>query len=209
MTKVKNETRATLYAIGCIILMFLWLFFVAFGLFKLLELPNRENEALNQYSVTVDGVEVSFPISYDEFSKTTGFSINGFQQQLTLQPRHFLAAVGVQNGTKNFDVYIVNRTMSEKALTNCEVAGVFVDDYSNVDITFPKELTIGTSCSKTSLRDLYGKPDKTYSEPLEDWFFSTYYPSGENNANKNCEVFVSGGVIRSVRYVCMENDFMP
>lgn len=130
------------------------------------------------FTVTINGAEIQFPISYSEFSKKTGYVL--FDDALVkdnpfncLEPTQsktspmMLADGGVEN-EDNLLVGFYNPTDEAVHYTDALIVGFSVSTlwYECPDIVFPGGLTYGNIVSEDMLTAMFGEPDDAETRSL-------------------------------------------
>lgn len=128
------------------------------------------------FTVTINGAEIQFPISYSEFSEKTGYVL--FDDALVednpfncLEPTQSKTSPMMRSdgGVENEDNLLVgfyNPTDEAVHYTDALIVGFSVSTlwYECPDIVFPGGLTYGDIVSEDMITVMFGEPDNTETE---------------------------------------------
>lgn len=155
------------------------------------------------YTVSVEGVEITLPISYKEFTEKTGCSFSDPQDaETTLKSNYYTWVKMKDSNGAEFTIDILNRSEDVKTLGECMVTSISqYKSYSgeNADIVFSGNLRVGKAITEAELKELFGEPDDTYSSDDNTYFVYTYYENyNAYSSDRSYVITVSDGVIYDI-----------
>lgn len=124
-------------------------------------------------TVTIDGVTVSFPLSYDDFTAQTGLSIDEDEMSEIVSADYYdnyeITDVYDSEGNDVCSIWLYNMSDSDLAMEDCYVAGIIVynDGYSEVpDLMIQNGITFAST--QEQVKTALGVPSDTYSSKYDD-----------------------------------------
>ena len=138
--------------------------------------PAPEVTAGNGYTdptVTINGVTVSFPLSYDEFTAQTGLSIDEDDMSEIVSADDYdnydITSAYDSEGNDVCSIWLYNMSGSDLAMEDCYVAGIIVynDEYSvTPDLMIQNGITFAST--QEQIKTALGVPSDTYSSKYDD-----------------------------------------
>ena len=156
---------------------------------------NMDNNWKN-YKVSVNGTEISLPISYSDFTAKTGYVFKSEDDANSTLKKNYYNIVTLENGNSNVQVSIVNDGNEMKTQKDCKIMGISSYSYSteNSQVVYPGWLKAGNEISKEKINELFGKPDKEYEK--DDYYVATYYEDYDKYySQRKFEITISKGQI--------------
>lgn len=152
--------------------------------------------------IAVDGVSITLPCSYADFASKTGYEFeDSTDATSTLDNNEYMMFSNCVKGGKVLEIEIYNPGGGSKAATDCQVVGVRVDSdaYSGspANVTFPGNISLGSSVDQSSLTELFGEPDYVYESDLSDSDYMSWSWSDENDAYNDFEIVAYDGTSAS------------
>lgn len=156
----------------------------------------------NNVQIAVDGVSITLPCSYADFVSKTGYEFeDSTDAASTLDDNEYMLFSNCVKGDKVLEIEVYNPGGGSKAATDCQVVGVRVDSdaYSGspANVTFPGNISLGSSVSQSSLTELFGEPDYVYESDLGDSDYMSWSWSDENDAYNDYEIVAYDGTSAS------------
>lgn len=149
----------------------------------------------SDYTVSVNGKNISLPCSYADFAKTGYVFQNAYDADQTLQSK-FTAIKTVQYNSKTLVVTLLNNADSTAALEDCYITEITASEYlSDTDIRFAGNLSIGTETSPDKIIKLFGEPDYVYNSEDETYDYHSLQYCDQENPLNGFEVVISDNQI--------------
>lgn len=151
----------------------------------------KQSAVWTDYTVTVEGNDITLPCSWNEFKEATGFNFQYEEQkEEVLQSSSQKNAHVYRGGTYNsFTVCFSNADGTEDGL---KVIGISADILSETDIVFPGDLKIGDPADQESLTRLFGTPDDIYED---------FYTWTDKNGSNACEISLDEGKLFEISII--------
>lgn len=155
------------------------------------------------YTVSVEGVEITLPISYTDFAEKTGCSFSDSQDtESTLKSNYYTSVKMTATNGAGFTIYVLNASEEVKTLDECMVTAIYqYKSYSgeNANIVFPGNLCVGQEITGAELKDLFGEPNDTYNSDDNTHFIYRYYENyNVYFGDRSFEISVYEGVISDI-----------
>lgn len=155
------------------------------------------------YTVYINGVKVTLPMSYADFTKATGCTFKDADDaQSTLKPNYYTYVNMVDKNGNVFCIDVLNDSDSVKTYGECKI--ININDFErhslgNADIVFAGGLRIGDKITENKLKEMFGTPDTTwYSDDGKDFKYTYYENYDEYYSNRKFEITVYSGVINDL-----------
>lgn len=155
------------------------------------------------YTVSINGTNVSIPITYEKFSKATGFAAeNAEDEQIILNTGESVFVTMTDKDDNDFRIEVLNSSNTARQLTECAVTLIDVSNnyfFGNADIVFAGGLKVGDSITEKELKKLFGVPDDTFhSDDGADFKYTYYENTDAYFVYRNFTITVYDGVINSL-----------
>lgn len=147
-------------------------------------------EAFTDPTITVNGVTVTFPMTYSDF-RAAGFYIDAENEEYVVNKNeYYYPTVYDANGIDLGYVYIGNETENPLAMKECTVFGFKLTSYGfeNREVTFSMPNGLNQNATKDDYFTAYGEPDDKYESDSYDhqsyqWYNHNdmYYDNEENS----------------------------
>ena len=126
------------------------------------------------YTVNVNGTEISLPISYSEFSEKTGYTFKSDDDANSTLKGNYYNIVSLKKGDSKISVTLVNEGSEMKTNKECIIRGISAYQYQQAEnVIFPGNLKVDMNYSKDDLISAFGTPDKEYDK--DGYYDATYY----------------------------------
>lgn len=123
--------------------------------------------------IEIDGITVTFPCSYAEFSNATGYKFSEpSEADTTLESGESTLSVNVKKGDNELALWLTNYGTGEKKYKDCDITLFRCSDYliRDVDVLFPGNLKVKDKITKEKLIEMFGEPDDEYEYEFSDGF---------------------------------------
>ncbi len=155
-------------------------------------------------TLLVDGVEISLPCSYAEFTERTGYAVEpdeaSLLEELLGENNYTFPTDAVDANGREMQLKFYNPDADPKPVKDCMVVGVqtetsFGDPYA--DIVFPGNVRIGSAYDLDALRAVYGQADNVYKDDSSAYTSATW--RDENDAYNTFRVYaIDGATINEI-----------
>lgn len=161
------------------------------------------------YTVYINGIKVTIPMSYKDFMKATGCTLKDSDDaETTLKSNYYTFISVVDQYGKRISIEVYNGGSGVKTITECTVIGLTDykhDSSDKSDIVFAGGLRAGDSITEAKLLELFGQPDKTWYSKDDadgDSFSYTYYENYDKYySNREFVITVYDGIINDIEIV--------
>ncbi len=156
------------------------------------EVVETELSEIYSYQISINGIELQFPMWYSEF-EAAGFTYMGDATK-TLEPCHYtIEDIWTMDGVE-VETSLGNRSINTQPYTKCMVSGIDLEsdrlEGADWEIILPKGIQYGVS-TKEDILAAYGTP--TY-EFEDSWYYKMTYGS-ENTQKIYLRVDKESGVL--------------
>ncbi len=169
------------------------------------EVPAPINDELGKtwdsFAIQIGDSAIQFPCKVQEV-EAAGFTIDdpAVTKEYVVNPDEYKSVLmkNAQGASAMFD--FSNETDEVQKITECEIAGIYVDEYSvnksGVTMAFPGGVKVGTS--EEDLLKAYGEP----TDSFEGENYNTYAWYTKGDYGKNCQIAIDPKT-KKVKYMSM------
>lgn len=157
------------------------------------------------YQISVNGSTLTLPMTYDEFSSATGFSMKSAEAESFLEGGYYTSVNFYQDDTLAAYTDILNASDEDMKYTDCPISRVAQTKYMVVDrsmpaITFPGGLKAGEPATLEDLTALFGEPSDTsdYSSDGYEKYTYEWYSDTSWTTSNFLRIEVVNGVIDQI-----------
>ena len=131
-----------------------------------------------KYEVSINGTNISLPLTYDKLSKMTGFTYKSPYLKSYLEGGYYTNLNMYDNDKLALYVDVLNDTKNDLLYTDCKITRISQTKYqlSNTDVVviFPGGLRAGQKITEAEIISLFGNPDDTSEYSSEGYETKTY-----------------------------------
>lgn len=160
------------------------------------------------FKFSVNGKVYSLPISYQQFSSDTGFTLDPSAATTTVKNNYYVLTNLQDNGKKVFSTEILNNTGSETTVSNGIIFNLsqqkfYTESLGAPKAIFPGNLTTGISITKEQIVNLFGEPSNIRNYVSDDGDYKSdtysYYLNKDFTTFDYYEIVVINGIIDTLK----------